>query len=347
MMTELATSTVKFAITKEIEWTVSNLSNYRDGQTATSSFEFAEGLLGARSSLRPTLHMQTEPDGDGVRISLIWAHPTTAKVTWSLIVSSGDVAGAETEVFGDTRAKCSDDMKVKLKLSGLGQVGEMIRRTDTICVQIKLAVRACRADGTKCIVSDPPGPSFKETIMDGLVSEDLIELADVYLTDKEGQDHPAHKLILSMRSPVLRATFRHKMQESTRGCVSVQASSSAVKQLLKYIYSDQICDMIKNEENEEDDLLMELFDLACYYQLPGLQSLVEDRLMETLSVANVAYRLPQAVLHNSSITDACLKLVKHNVAAVMKTAGWGGIPCNALVMEALVHGVDKKGVPNV
>lgn len=253
------------------------------------------------------------------------------RVRWSLAVSSGDDPRVERRIVSDrvcTVEKGERRPEVTFDLAELGEVGRLVERTNRMRLDIELALVAERVDTEHIIKA--PGPSLAESIGAGLVSDELRELADAVLVSIDGEEHPAHRLLLSMRSPVMRATFRHDMQESRTGRIHANASSAAVEQLLKFIYTDEVDNL-----TERDELLLEVFGLASFYELSRLKSLAEAQMLESLSVRNVADRLLLAVRHNSPIKSKCMRIVKGNVAEVMKTKGWQEIAKDTTVMTVL------------
>ena len=80
--------------------------------------------------------------------------------------------------------------------------------------------------------------------------------SDVVLVAGDGEELPAHKLILSARSPIFAAMFSFDSKEKQDSRVEIpDVSSDTLKSMLKYIYSGQI------DESENLDQL-ELFQVA-------------------------------------------------------------------------------------
>jgi len=274
---------------------------------------------------------------DEYEISLYLRPSTDMEVMWSLSISSGE-PNIERRIFHKMRAAIASHKFgpcASFRLGDLGQVGQLVKTTNRMRIKVELAIVAERVDSRRTILL--PGPTLPSAIGALRQSEELRELSDVDLVSIDETHHPAHRLLLSARSPVFRAMFRHGMQETRTGKVLVEASSAAVDQLLTFIYTDEISDLRLIEEDDEG-LLTEVFEMGARYELPRLQSLAEKQLQESLTIDNAAQRLVLAIRHGSKLLEGpCLTMVKDNVTEVMKTEGWKLIANDASVMAALVH----------
>ena len=102
----------------------------------------------------------------------------------------------------------------------------------------------------------------------------------------------AHKLILSMRSPVFRTMFTSGMAEALTNEVRIQDFNAAVvKEFLRFLYTDQ-CEVDKHAE--------QLLSMACKYHVPGLQTLCANHLCATLSTKNVGNILYLSDLYDTT-----------------------------------------------
>jgi len=273
---------------------------------------------------------------DEYEVSLYLRPSTDMEVTWSLTVSSGE-PNIERRIFHKMRAAIASHKFgpcASFRLGDLGQVGQIIKSTNRMRLKVELSIVAERVDSRRMIIL--PGPTLPSAISALRESEELRELSDVELVSCiDDSSYPAHRLILSARSPVFRAMFCHDMQETRTGRVLVEASSSALNQLLSFIYTDEISDLKQEEEKEQT--LTEVFEMGARYELPRLQSLAEKQMQETLTIDNVAQRLVLAVRHSSKLLEGpCMSMVRNNISEVMKTDGWKLIANDSTVMAALV-----------
>ena len=105
---------------------------------------------------------------------------------------------------------------------------------------------------------------------------------------------PAHKLILSMRSPVFRAMFTTGMAEAINNEVRIQDFDAAVvKEFLRFLYTDQ-CEVAVLEQYS-----VQLLAIACKYQVPRLETKCESHLIDSLTAANVINIISIAELYNA------------------------------------------------
>ena len=109
---------------------------------------------------------------------------------------------------------------------------------------------------------------------------------------------PAHKLILSMRSPVFRTMFASGMAESLTNEVRIQDFDAAVvKEFLRFLYTDQ-CEVDKHAE--------QLLAMACKYQVPGLKYFCENHLCAMIDSTSVISLLSLAHMYDATQLKACV-----------------------------------------
>ncbi|GBN55474.1 Speckle-type POZ protein-like B [Araneus ventricosus] len=115
-------------------------------------------------------------------------------------------------------------------------------------------------------------------------------LSDVKLKTKS-QTYPAHKCILSARSPVFEAMFSNDMKEKINDCVDIEdLNDDTVLRLLHYIYSAEV-------EELEWASAIELYEAADKYQILSLKDVCSSRLKNSLCVNNACEALVLADLH--------------------------------------------------
>ena len=109
---------------------------------------------------------------------------------------------------------------------------------------------------------------------------------------EERSQHPAHKLILSMRSPVFKAMFSAHMSEATSNEVLIpDIDTEVMREFLAFLYTDK-CDAATLDKHGE-----QLLAAASKYQVLGLEEVCVHHLQTTLTAENVFSRLLLADLH--------------------------------------------------
>ena len=125
---------------------------------------------------------------------------------------------------------------------------------------------------------------------------------------------PAHKFMLSARSPVFAAMFQHDTKENQEDAVDIpHIQSDAFKVALKFIYTGDV----KGVEKYADELL----GFANQYDLDQLKSRCEDVMAAELSLVNAFHHLVSAELN-------CAKRLKKMAISylikdeILSTADW-------------------------
>jgi len=126
---------------------------------------------------------------------------------------------------------------------------------------------------------------------------------------------PAHKFILSLRSPVFKAMFSVAMAEAASNEVTIpDFEPVVVKEFLKFLYTDS-CDPEELELHGEM-----LLAIACKYQVSGLEVLCENHLIASLTVNSVAGILRLADMYAADqLKFRALHFIKHHAKAVVQT----------------------------
>ena len=107
---------------------------------------------------------------------------------------------------------------------------------------------------------------------------------------------PAHKLILSMRSPVFRTMFSSGMAEAISNEVRIQDFDAAVvKEFVGFLYTDH-CNVAALQKHPE-----QLLAAAVKYEVSALKTLCEKSLSSTLSLANVEHLLHLSDLYSAQL----------------------------------------------
>ncbi|CAL1284048.1 unnamed protein product [Larinioides sclopetarius] len=125
---------------------------------------------------------------------------------------------------------------------------------------------------------------LKSLLVDGMHS-------DIKLRAKS-KSYPAHKCILSARSPVFKAMFSINMREKTVDSVDIMdLNDDTVFRLLQYIYSAEV------EKLEWDDA-MDLYEAADKYQIITLKDICSSYFKAHLCQTNACAALLLADMHH-------------------------------------------------
>ena len=136
------------------------------------------------------------------------------------------------------------------------------------------------------------------------------ELSDTTLVSKDGLQIKCHRLILSVRSKVLKAMVDPAINEGNVIHVK-DFDSKTIRKMLRFIYSDK---------HPDEDIDMELLALSNYYQLEALQIVCERKLCNELNPSNVIDAWIGADLfERSKFREICATFVYGNWSDLQKT----------------------------
>ncbi|PUZ39006.1 hypothetical protein GQ55_9G243700 [Panicum hallii var. hallii] len=153
------------------------------------------------------------------------------------------------------------------------------------------------------------------------------------LSSKEGTDvkfrvgrktFSAHRLVLSMRSPVFKAELYGPMKKSTSTnviCIN-DKEAEVFDALLTFMYTDTLPEM---KEQEESAMAQHLLVAADRYNLERLKLICEDKLCKHIDTNSAATILSLAEQHNChGLKDACFAFLSSSstLDAVMETDGF-------------------------
>ncbi|GBM91665.1 TD and POZ domain-containing protein 5 [Araneus ventricosus] len=129
-----------------------------------------------------------------------------------------------------------------------------------------------------------------------LITDFKLLYSDSILSDTElrtsKKTFPAHRAILSARSPVFRNMFSHDMKEKNCGYVDItDFEDDTVHRMLQYIYTDSLEDMRYESARK-------LYSIADKYQILSLKCGCSSFLKENLCPTNACDALVLADLHN-------------------------------------------------
>lgn len=127
---------------------------------------------------------------------------------------------------------------------------------------------------------------------------------------------PAHKIILASKSPVFNKMFLCDMLESHSNEAKVTGIKlEVVNELLRFIYTGEVTKL--------DELALDIFKAAHFYQVSDLKLICEHFLRTTLSVESVTNSLMLADDYEAEcLKDHCLAFVLKNFKEVIRTAAY-------------------------
>ena len=166
------------------------------------------------------------------------------------------------------------------------------------------------------------GPSPAPEVLDCDLGQQLGSLLDTAtLSDVTlavgNEEFKAHKAILSARSPVFRAMFKHDgFKEQQENFVQIMDHDpKVVKEMLKFIYTGEVPEL--------KEMVHDLFFIADKYQLERLKQLCEKQLWKDIGVKNVVDTLLLAMTHDLiRLKRSCTRFITDHIAEVMKTKEW-------------------------
>jgi speckle-type POZ protein len=134
-----------------------------------------------------------------------------------------------------------------------------------------------------------------------------------------GSEFPAHKLILSTRSKVFAAIFKHPMREQSTNQIEIEDIKPEVfNQLLRFIYTGGV-----QFEKLSETMVVDLFIAADKYLLGQLKIKCENYLLHNMSPDICVFYLLTGDLQNpSKPLKEAVKFFRRFPNQVMATDGW-------------------------
>ena len=157
--------------------------------------------------------------------------------------------------------------------------------------------------------------SIEKCIENGFINKQFTDCVIVC----QGKEFNCHKMILAGRSPVFNAAFTHDMEKSKSGRIVINdLDVDTVGKMLTYIYSGKVSGIGQGKISGKM-----LLAAADGYNLPGLKSLCEDALSETITIANVLDILPLADFHKAERVKAlAIDFIIKNAQEIISQEGW-------------------------
>ncbi|KAL1397257.1 hypothetical protein pipiens_002549 [Culex pipiens pipiens] len=121
--------------------------------------------------------------------------------------------------------------------------------------------------------------------------------------------------VISSRSPVFRAMFKHEMIEAKQNQVTItDVQPKVFAELLRFIYTDSVKDL--------DTMALELLQVADKYDLEKLKALCEKALLGGISEDTAINMLITADLYRAEqLKQSTIGFIERN-GSVMDSEGW-------------------------
>ena len=128
----------------------------------------------------------------------------------------------------------------------------------------------------------------------------------------------AHKLVLSISSPVFEAMFYGKLAETTDTIELPDCEYDSLLELFRYMYSDEV--------HLSESNVMAVLYLAKKYMVPSLAEKCMEYLQNSLDPSNVFSILPSAEKYEEkNLVDQCWKVIDKQTEEAVKSDGFATI----------------------
>jgi len=202
--------------------------------------------------------------------------------------------------------------------------GYLLNDTIKIKYKIELVVMSggafCRSDQEVALPTvEIPEPRLSEDLGELLRTGEGSDFKFVV----EGEEMPAHRLIVASRSPVFKALLDNDMREGKENTIHIHdVRAPAFQILLHFVYTDALPAEVSGD-NLEVTMAQHLLAAADRFELPRLRAICEKHLCETVDIANAATTLTLAEEnHATELKRHCLEFVAQNLSSVMVTSGF-------------------------
>ncbi|XP_038723495.1 BTB/POZ and MATH domain-containing protein 2-like isoform X1 [Tripterygium wilfordii] len=216
-------------------------------------------------------------------------------------------------------------------------------KDDCLLIRCRVGVVRSQTEGPKTYsITVPPsdiGQHFGQLLESGKGADVIFEV--------NGENFPAHKLVLAARSPVFKAQLFGPMKDINTECIDIEDMEAPVfKALLHFIYWDALPDMEElvghNSKGACTLIAQHLLAAADRYALERLRLICEAKLCEDVAINTVATTLALAEQHQCyQLKAVCLKYIAtpENLKAVMQTDGFRHLKdsCPSVLTELLQY----------
>lgn len=161
--------------------------------------------------------------------------------------------------------------------------------------------------------------------------------ADV-IFEVQGEEFPAHKLVLAMRSPVFKAELYGPMRKNSNHIVIDDMQTAIFKVSLHFIYTDSLPVMDDFDGNDKKEMTRHLLVAADLYGMERLKLMCESIRCKEHDVESVATTYALADQHSCfQLKDACIRYTASciKISDVVTSNGYIRLrkTCPAIVME--------------
>ena len=144
------------------------------------------------------------------------------------------------------------------------------------------------------------------------ISEDG-DFTDFTLESEDGTKFPVHRNVLAAQSSVLRRMFLTPMEERKTSSIKLQYKADIVRKFVKSFYKREI-------EEEEEENLRCVMELAEKYDIPHLKEEVEEVAIWQLTVENMVDMFLLTDFHSAEdLRSAAEIFIKTNRLKVKKS----------------------------
>ncbi|KQK12695.1 BTB/POZ and MATH domain-containing protein 2 [Brachypodium distachyon] len=159
----------------------------------------------------------------------------------------------------------------------------------------------------------PPPSDITEHLMKLLETQECTDVIFVV----QGEEFPAHKLVMAMRSPVFKAQLYGQMMEKDMNRIIVPEMQPFVfRVLLHFIYTDALPSLDDLDGDSMKDMIKHLLLAADRYLMERLKLVCESILCKELDVKSLANMLALADQHScTGLKDACIEFVSSSSIA--------------------------------
>ncbi|GBL98952.1 Speckle-type POZ protein [Araneus ventricosus] len=306
--TELQASNLCYGVTKLTDdidsffWSVRNFSSLETGQTRSRS---------VKMKLYPsiTLNLSLMEGSDDIQIEITKGYSKVEFMTFwrvSIVDIFGKILYQKFILWDLSEKKNSIILQRFIKKSEVVAKKSSYLPYDTLilafdCECLQKSMNVFDFLGTDNLEENRHKLNSKEPSLNNSCTRslrvDLINLfkesaiSDINL--KVGSEiFPAHKAILSARSPVFKAMFTANMKEKKDTCIELEdIESETLHRLLLYIYTDTIEDL-------QYKTATALYSAADKYHLIALRKKCSEILKTKISISNVGEMLVLADMHS-------------------------------------------------
>ena len=167
-----------------------------------------------------------------------------------------------------------------------------------------------------------------------LFSDVKFAVQNVIGESEDRQEIPAHKLVLSIGSPVFEAMFYGELAETTDAIELPDCEYDSALEFFRFLYSDEV------ELNGSN--VMGVLYLAKKYMVPTLANKCVEYLRDNLNPSNVFSILPLAQKYDEkNLMDQCWKVIDEETEEAVKSDGF------ATIERSLLEAVVKRDSLNI